>query len=285
MLIIRNPRRRRQILLIYGAHSSLERMYGLAEDLKKYGTVTMPDLPGFGGMDSFYKFGEKPTLDAMADYLAAFCKLRYRNRRFTVMGMSYGFVVVTRMLQRYPELAKKVDYLISVVGFAHKDDFGVKRRYYWMMRGGTKLFSYRLTSAFIKNVALQPVFIKGAYRLVEGRHVKLADADAAERKKRIAFEIILWRSNDLRTYMQTGHSMFVLDLSGQRVDLPVYHISIDNDLYFNNIRVEEHMRTIFSDFTLVKTKMPAHAPSVVATAKEAAPYVPREIRQLLRKKA
>src|SRR5689334_19455199 len=101
--------RNREILLIYGHHAMLERWWGLVQNLNDYGTVTMPDLPGFGGMDSFAKIGRKPTIDAFADYMAAFIKLRYKRKRVTMVAISFGFVVATRMLQRYPELTKKVD--------------------------------------------------------------------------------------------------------------------------------------------------------------------------------
>jgi pimeloyl-ACP methyl ester carboxylesterase len=94
----------REILFIYGHHTSLERVFGVAELLNKYGSITIPDLPGFGGMQPFYKIGEKPTLDNMADYLASFVKLRYRNKRFTIAGHSLGFMIVTRMLKKYPEI-------------------------------------------------------------------------------------------------------------------------------------------------------------------------------------
>ncbi|HVX58738.1 MAG TPA: hypothetical protein VG964_03315, partial [Candidatus Saccharimonadales bacterium] len=62
----------REILFIYGQHSSLERWWGLAQELNKMGALTMPDLPGLGGMTSLYKIGQTPDIDAMADYLAAF---------------------------------------------------------------------------------------------------------------------------------------------------------------------------------------------------------------------
>src|ERR1700741_1092962 len=97
---------KREILFIYGHHSTLERWWGLVQDLNQYGTVTMPDLPGFGGMDSFYRIGQKPTIDNLADYLAAFIKMHYKKRKFTIAGLSFGFLVATRMLQRYPEMAK-----------------------------------------------------------------------------------------------------------------------------------------------------------------------------------
>src|SRR5689334_14666025 len=79
----------RDLLVIYGHHALLERWWGLVQNFNQYGSVTMPDLPGFGGMDSFYKIGQKPDLDNYADYLAAFIKLRFRNRRISIAGISF----------------------------------------------------------------------------------------------------------------------------------------------------------------------------------------------------
>ena len=60
MMYVPGPKNRdRNILLIYGHHAMLERWWGLVENLNLYGTVTMPDMPGFGGMDSFSKIGQK----------------------------------------------------------------------------------------------------------------------------------------------------------------------------------------------------------------------------------
>src|SRR5690606_17925654 len=112
----------------YGRHSSIERVYGLAQALNNYGAVTVPDLPGFGGMDSFYKINEKPDIDTMADYLASVIKLRYARRRVILAGVSYGFAVITRMLQRYPDIAKKSDMLVGWAGFAHHEDFRFSKR-------------------------------------------------------------------------------------------------------------------------------------------------------------
>src|SRR3569623_1590822 len=126
MLHVPAPKGKRsdvEIMFIYGAHSSLERWWGLMQVLNDYAAVTMPDLPGFGGMDSFYRIGKKPTIDNLADYLAAFVKMRYKRKKVVIAGMSFGFVIATRMLQRHPELVKKVELMVSIVGFAHHDDF------------------------------------------------------------------------------------------------------------------------------------------------------------------
>ena len=109
--------KKREMLYIYGHHSSLERFWGVMEDLSQYGPVTMPDLPGFGGMDSFYKIGQEATLDNLADYMTSFIKMRYKRKKVTIIGLSLGFVVATRMLQRNPELINKVSLLVSAVSW------------------------------------------------------------------------------------------------------------------------------------------------------------------------
>src|SRR5690606_26329987 len=129
-------------------------------ELNKYGAVTVPDLPGMGGMDSFFKVGETPTLDNMADYLAAFVKMRYRRKRVTIIAMSWGFVIATRMLQRYPELVKKVDLLISIVGFVHADDFVFSNRTKLGARVVSSIFSGRLAAAFVQHVVLRGPIIR-----------------------------------------------------------------------------------------------------------------------------
>src|SRR5882762_5267934 len=153
----------REILYVYGHHSSLERWWGLVQELNKYGAVTMPDLPGFGGMDTFFKIGQKPTLDAYADYLAAFIKLRYKNKKVTIAGLSFGFLVATRMLQRNPELIKKVDVLVSVVGFTHRDDFTFGKPRYMFYRYTAAFFSHRIPAIFFRNVILASPLIRAFY--------------------------------------------------------------------------------------------------------------------------
>lgn len=273
--------KKRQILLVYGHHCSLERMYGLAEYMNKYGAVTMPDLPGFGGMDTFYSIGEHPTLDNMADYLAAFVKLRYKRRKVTIAGMSFGFLVVTRMLQRHPDIANKVDLLVSIVGFAHHEDFIFRRRSYWGLRLGSSVLSRKWPALFVRHVLLTGPMIRLAYRLVENTHSKLRDADKLETKRRVDFEIGLWQCNDVRTYMYTGGQMLKVDLCNDRVKASVHHIAVANDRYFDNNIVEQHLGVIFDKVTMIPTTMPAHAPSVIAEASEAAAFIPAKMRRVL----
>lgn len=283
MLRLAAPKNKnREILLLYGHHASLERIFGTAEVLNRYGAVTTPDLPGFGGMDTFYKIGRKPTLDNYADYLAAFVKLQYKRRRVSIMAMSFSFLIVTRMLQKYPELAKKVDLLVSFVGFVHKDDFHFNKISFIGLKTLARIGSWRLPALFLRYGVLNSLSLKLAYKLVASTNPKMRDANEEEFKKRVAFEIGLWHINDVRTRMMTMTAMFTADLCDIQVKLPVHHIAVAGDRYFNNEIVEQHMRIIFTDYELIEAKIVGHMPTVIATAKEAAPLVPPRLRRLLR---
>ncbi|HSH18213.1 MAG TPA: alpha/beta hydrolase [Candidatus Saccharimonadales bacterium] len=273
----------REILFVYGHHSTLERWWGLMEVLHDYGTVTMPDLPGFGGMESFYQIGQKPTIDNMADYLAAFIKWRYkRKKKITIAGMSFGFVVVTRMLQRYPELTGKVDMLVSIVGFARYDDFTfTKRRYFWN-RQFARVLSNRVVAKVFRYTALNALVLRSFYARTHNARKKFEAAVSKEDFDRLMnVEIELWHKNDVRTQAFTSGEFFTLDNCTVQVNLPVWHVHTANDHFFDHTVIEQHMRMIFSDFHAVETKIMSHAPSVIADAEMAAPLIPTGLRRAL----
>jgi pimeloyl-ACP methyl ester carboxylesterase len=175
-----SPRKKREILIVPGHHTSIERLAGLTAYINQFGAVTLPDLPGFGGMDPLYNIGEKATLDNLADYLASFIKVRYKSRRFTIMAVSYGFTVVTRMLQKYPEIAKKVDLLVSWVGFVHKDDFRWKKNTVFWLKYGSLFASMRLVASFAQHVVLRGPIIRKTYLMVEDKHPKFKNVENAQ---------------------------------------------------------------------------------------------------------
>lgn len=272
----------RELLFVYGHHSSLERWFGLMQNLNRYAAVTMPDLPGFGGMDSFYKINEKATIDSLADYLAAFIKMRYKRRRVTIAGMSLGFVVVTRMLQRYPDLTKKVDLLVSLAGFAHGDDFTFSKSRMRLYYAGAAFFSRQLPAMFFRHVCLNQWVLRSVYRRTHNAKDKFKGVVGEELQELLDVEVHLWQNNDVRTYMQTTREFLTLNNCDRKVDLPVHHVAVAGDRYFDNNLVEQHFRVIFKDFVLVDTlKVGNHAPSIIADAKAAAPFVPPKLRRLL----
>ena len=276
---LKNPNN--EILMLYGHHASLERIYGLADELSQYGNLTAPDLPGFGGMDSFYSIKMDANIDNLADYLATFIKLRYKSKKITIIGMSLGFVIATRMLQKYPELTKKVNILVSMVGFTRKDDGKVSKkmtRTYWLL---ATIFSRKIPAWFFYNTVLQPAVVRAMYAKTPNAKAKFKHLNRKDFKRAIDFEVILWRVNDVRTYMKMLLEMLSLDNCTKQINLPVYHVSVDGDQYFNNQIVEQHMRVVFTDFTEYKAVLPNHAPSIVASKEDAKPFVPKGLRKLL----
>lgn len=275
----------REILIIYGHHSTLERWWGFAKSFNRFGAVTMPDLPGFGGMESFYKIDKTPDLDAMADYMASFVKWRYKRKRFTIIGLSFGFLVATRMLQRYPELTKKVDFLVSAVGFSHYDDFvftKTRRRLYVL---GSKFITRWPMPFIFRHTALTPWVLHKAYAKTFNAKKKFAGVDAELAKRMMDMEVVLWHANDVRTHFYTTVEMLTVDNCTKRVDLPVYHVGAGIDQYFNHHMVEQHMRVIFNEFHENRNKTDRHAPSVIADEAEASEFIPRSlIRELTKRK-
>jgi len=207
--------------------------------------------------------------------------MRYKNRRLSIAGLSFGFVVVTRMLQRYPDLAKKVDMLVSVVGFAHKDDFTFTKSRYTMYSFATRFFSMRLPATFFRHVLLQPVLLRMAYHHSYNAKHKFKSLEGDQFKEVMDFEVHLWHANEVRTHMYTSYCFLNLDNCTKQVDLPLWHISVKNDRYFDNNVVEQHMRVIFNDFYEAPSRMNSHAPSIIADMKTAAPLFPAKLRKVL----
>ena len=192
--------------------------------------------------------------------------------------------MITRMLQKYPELSKRVQMVISIAGFSHKDDFAFSKKRYWIYRLAAAFFSRQLPAAFYKYLILRPIYIRYVYRHMFNAKQKFRGKKAQELKRAIEMEVDLWRNNDPRTYMATAHTMFTLQLPGKGyIDLPIYHAGVVDDHYFNNLSVEQHMRMIYSDFIRGKIKTPTHAPSIITTAKEAAFFVPKEFIRVMNK--
>jgi hypothetical protein len=134
-------------------------------------------------------------------------------------------------------------------------------------------------SAFVKHVVLKGPVISMAYKSVADKHVKMKDADEEERKKRIKFEIYLWKCNDIRTYMDTTITMMKLDITDIKIDKDMMHVAVGADQYFDNRRVKKHLKMIYNNVDMHKAIVSNHAPTVIATEETARAFIPKSIRQ------
>lgn len=272
----------RRILVIYGHHGMIERWWPLVENLHAYGAVTLPDLPGFGGMESFYKIGQRPNIDAYADYLASFIKMRYRRGKFTIVAISFGFLVVTRMLQKYPDIAKQVELSVSLAGFVHYDDFSFSRRQRLFYSSLSWLLSCRPLSFVTRHGVFSGPMIHWMYSIAPASKQRVRAMSPEDAKRMIDMEVKLWAVNDMRTHwLTTSQFLRVDNCQFGSVKVPTWHVTNANDFYFDNDVVEQHMQVIFSDYHRVISKSKNHTPSVVADKKEAAVMLPRQIKQIL----
>lgn len=278
-------KQRREILVVYGHHSTLERWWGLVQNFNDFGSVTMPDLPGFGGMASFHSIGKQATLDNYADYLAAFLRLRYRRKKVTVVGISFGFLVVTRMLQRSPELSGKIEMLVSAMGFMHYDNFTFSTSRYRFYRYSAEVLSLPPLPFVFRYTGLTSWVLKRIYARTNNAKHKFKSAKDNHKlfNEMMDMEIQLWQRNDVRTYMQTSVEMLTVDNCDKQISLPVLHVFTLHDNYFDNETVEQQMRVVFSDVTPVLLPIKGHSPSVVASKKEAATFIPTTLKQALRR--
>jgi pimeloyl-ACP methyl ester carboxylesterase len=275
--------RNRQILLLYGHHAMLERWWGLVQNLQDFGDVTMPDMPGFGGMDSFEKIGKRPDIDAYADYLAAFVKLRFKGKRITIVAISFGFLAATRMLQKYPELTKKVDLLISMVGFMHRDDFvySVPRRNFF--RYTTRFFATRPVSFIIGTCFMNGFVIKKVAAQLPNSKRRMIEVGKESYEANMDFDVKIWKANDVRTHWLTTSEFLNIDNCQKQIDLPVYHVASEADHYFHNEIVKQHMLVVFNDYRNYVAVSKAHTPPVLANKAEMAVMIPPALRRVLRK--
>lgn len=264
-----------KLLFVYGQHSSIERWQGIARVFNRYAAVTVPDLPGLGGMDSLYKIGKTPTIDTLADYLAEFVRKEYKDgQKFTISAMSLGFVVATRMLQRHPDITAQTKSLISVVGFAHHSDFrfaGIRMSLYKL---ASVIFSRRLPAYLFRKALLNSVVLRRAYHRTRNAKEKFESAGKEQFEQTMQAEITLWKINDIRTQFKTYQEMFALDNTRQRVELAVNHVSVATDRYFDSVKVAKHMNQIFASYHDYPSTAPSHAPTIVADEAEAERFFP-----------
>lgn len=233
------------ILIVYGHFGTLSNYLGLAKDLAKYGNVTVPELPGFNNHQSLYKIHDKPTIDELAEYLATVVNYRFRKRKVTIVGVGFGGVIITRMLQRHSSIARKVNTVISIDGMAHHDDLNSlsshKRRLYALL---FRAFSWRLPSEIAKNTNIPDSLIEKIYR-VRAKNVS---------KGGVKQRLIDWRLHDFRTYMRTMSELLKLDNCQQPVNVKFAQVWSGTLTCLDREVTDQHLQIIFDDFQLITSQ-------------------------------
>jgi len=270
-----------EILFLYDQNSSLEQWRPVIEFLNRYGAVTAPDLPGFGGMDSFFSIGRRPTVNAYADYLAAFFTFRFRRKQVIVVAAGFGFVAITRMLQRYPLLQRHIRRIVSLNGYVRHDDVDhASPRHGQLQRA-----AYRFGRSWVPTQIVRYVYLNDWMlpRLVARSRSVLAQTVPEARAASMAQMISLWRGNDLRTRFYTTAELFKLDNCARTIPLPLWHVHFASSSDHHHQRAkEQRLRVVFRDATFTQSKVTT-ADLFRLDAKLAASLIDAKLRQQLSK--
>jgi hypothetical protein len=142
-----------------------------------------------------------------------------------------------------------------------------------------RFFSFPIAAGFFRYVCLQSWILRIVYKYTN--HPKFIDILPEDADRMVNVEIWLWRNNDVRTYMYTTTQFLNFNNCDRKVDLPVWHVGVKNDHFFDNTIIEQHLRIIFNDYYGMTVNLGKHAPTVIADVKDAAPFIPAKLRRKL----
>ena len=242
--------RSKKILFLHGQHASIERMYSTCQFLNEYGEVYQPDMPGFGGMTSFYKVGLKPSYDNYADFLYTFMKSHKLTRDVTVVGMSLGSQVMTRMFQKHPDSVKWVSSPMALAGFGAGSDF-IRSNFFRIVVVPLSYFLSTRIGAWMMRYIFFGVAIPVVMPIFSKFKAKMQHHDEKIRKQMKVMETTLWRINDHLTHGVTAKMMVKQDLrkfSSKKIPTTLHNIVTINDQFFDNKQVAKTMSQLYENY-------------------------------------
>jgi len=264
------------IVFIYGHHSSLERSWGIIQALNDYGNVYAPDLPGFGGMDSLYKINKTASIDNLADFLIDYLDNQFANQKYFLIGLSFGFVVITRALQKKPQLKDNILSLISLIGFSKYDEFNFSKTRHFSYLLASNFFDHYLTSIFFEKIILSKFILSNFYLRTYNAKNKVINS-SLDYQEQINFEINLWHQNDVRTWIHTSKEFFQFDNTKQPISLNLLYVTTKKDNFFNSKQVLCNLKLIFNQVDCEVVNLKSHSVSILADKSEAQTLLPKKM--------
>lgn len=278
-----NPRSKLQIVFVNGHHSNIERVYPLLEYLHKFGTVYCPDLPGFGKSEPFRT--RRPGLEQEADFLHYFCKRHLTEEPVVLIGASMGFMVGTLCLMKHPKMQDQCKGVVNIAGFVTSDSLRFSSRRMGVFRRFTGWMSRRWVARSIQRHLFNQKWLMR--RFVEQSLIKKDYRNFSEEQKIIAreFDLQLWQENDLYTHFSTLHDILHLDITGEKIRIPLYAIYTKHDKYIKSEGFARSLKRVYPNSRVIRYGLKGHAPVYVASMKEYTKLIPQDVIGFLRKES
>lgn len=247
MLRLPSKTSRRELLLVYDMHMDIEAVRAFAKKLTRYGSVTVADMPGFGGMDSFYRIRRKPSIDNYAAYLASFIKLRFRTKRIIIVGIGVGGSIAVRALQKYPDVASKTNAVLLLGSLVERTDRNMSRGMRSLAKLGYRLLLLRPVSFVGSTVIMRGPFLRVALGLSNIQAAPMAKNEVTEEDR-------LWRHEDLRTHLYLQKELLAQTIPAGQLRVPAFAVAINTPKDFDYTAWHEHLKVIFQDVEVVHSR-------------------------------
>lgn len=269
-------KKQHQILYVYDLLDTLEESWGLIQNLRNYGIVTAVDLPGIGGMTSFNKIKHPINIDAFADYLAAFIKLRFKKHKIIAVGNGFGFVVITRMLIRYPSLSSKIKFIININGQIHYDDLLISSRFKKIQLNLFDVLSIFPFTHITKKLLQHKNFVSRLSNKFGPQYTQyllnLKNPEALNYKS-------FFGSVDVKTFWKISKQLLTLDNCSKRINIPLKHAFIKNYGLINNSTQKQHMMITYKNYRCYEIKMIGDIKD--SSKKQASLLLPKGLKRVL----
>ncbi len=274
----RSKRIKSNLLIIYDLNSNIEKWFGYLTALSRFSNITMIDLPGLGGADSFFSIGICPNLDNMVSYLSSVIKLKFRRKKLSILGIGYGFAVVTKMLQDNPDILSKVNNLISINGYTHFEDFNLNlfnkiKIYLNYIYSKSKLMTSMVASIRKSNYYLVKKYDDNFFKKYLG--VKFPYLKQ--------FAIDLDKSIDFRTENVIKFDVLKLDLcSHNKINKPLWVMNVAPSKKYLSNRAEQHLKVIYSNYNYLNLRI-RKMPYLINDEKFGLKLIPHKLKDILKK--
>ena len=244
----------KQILYVYDILDSLENSWGIIENLRSYGNVTAVDLPGVGGMTYFSKIEHPITIDAYADYLAAFIKLSFKRKKLVIVAKGFGFVAITRMLLKYPILSDKIKTVINIGGEVHNDDLQLTTNKKKVLAFCFDVFSLWPISFITKKILMNERYLGFMSNIIGLSNYQ----NILRFNNMLLFEehLKIIRKIHMTSYWRLMSQLVKLDNCTYRINVPLKHAYIQNFGFTNYTTQKQHMMIAYKNYRAYEIHVP-----------------------------
>jgi pimeloyl-ACP methyl ester carboxylesterase len=183
------------------------------------------------------------------------------DRKLTFIGISYGFQIVTAMLDQAPDIGARTEHAISFVGFVRYSDFAMPLSYkVFLLHLGANPARRRI-GAQVFRAGLRPGVLRMIFFFNRPFNLKFKNFNKAEARQYVDEQIWLWMINDHRTHGATAWDFFKKnDLTALRLPVDAIHIGVPNDHLINNKAVTSELTDMFRSLEVFELNLANHAP-------------------------